>query len=261
MGVVAKAGVKSADRALRVVEALAENGRMGFNEILRTLELPRSSGHGLLLTLVASGWVAHDPDTREYSLGLRAWQVGQRYTGHRTIVETAEPIMERLVEQVGETAQLARLDGTENVYIAIRESGHPMRIASDVGSRLDAHATAIGKALFSMLPRDVLVDRLTAAAPLKAHTVKTVTMIDELLARVDRVQLDGYALDDEEALSGVRCVAVPLTEVPGSDILTAMSVTMPSSRTDADWPTSIVGPLQNAAAEVRRVLGVTGTRT
>lgn len=249
------AGVKSADRTLRLIEFVADHGEVGFNAILHALQLPRSSGHGLIQTLVSSGWIAHDPGTRMYSLGLRAWQVGQRYVGHRTLVDSAGPIMERLVDEIHETVQIARLDGLENVYIAVHEANRPMRIASTVGSRLDAHATGIGKALLSMLDRDELIARLREAQPLRSFTPTTVTTLDELVAKIDRVRTDGYALDDEEAISGVRCVAVPLTAESGAGLLSAISITMPTSRTDASWPDGLLEPLRSAAADIRRVLG------
>src|SRR5690606_15547749 len=138
-------------------------------------DLPRSSGHGLIQTLVTSGWISHDPSARDYSLGLRAWQVGERYAGHRTLVEAAGPIMAQLVADVGETVQIARLEGLENVYIAVRESRHPVWIASAVGSRMDAYATGIGKALLSMRPPDELEARFREAVQLRAATENTAT--------------------------------------------------------------------------------------
>lgn len=128
--------VKSADRALALVEFVAAERATSFTAILEALDLPRSSAHGLLQTLTASGWLEHNPQSKQYSLGLRAWQVGPQYRGHHDLENLAKPVMDRLVRAVGETVQLARLDGVENVYIAISESEKEMRLASSVGSRL-----------------------------------------------------------------------------------------------------------------------------
>src|SRR3954453_18391643 len=80
--------VKSADRALAIVEFVADQGSVRFHDILTGLSLARSSAHGLLRTLVSSGWLLHDPETRIYSLGLRAWQDGQKYNGNSRFAET-----------------------------------------------------------------------------------------------------------------------------------------------------------------------------
>ena len=246
--------VKSADRALAVVEFVAAKGSASFTEILGGLELPRSSAHGLLGTLCTAGWLDHNPASRQYSLGLRAWQVGQMFTGHEDLANVAKPVMDRLSQSLGETVQLARLDGIENVYIAISHSG-AMRLGSSVGMRLLAHATGIGKALLSTLEPDEAWRRLNSVA-LPRLTAKTVTDVAELSALVAAAKVRGYAVDDEEYLSGCRCVAVPLTTEGGAGMNSALSVTMPMTHTDSGWPGNIIRPLAAAAQEIRAGLGV-----
>lgn len=247
--------VKSADRALAVVEFVAAKGSASFTEILAGLGLPRSSAHGLLNTLATAGWLDHNPASKQYSLGLRAWQVGQMYTGHQELANVAKPVMDSLAEALGETVQLARLDGVENVYIAISQSSRGMRLGSSVGMRLLAHATGIGKALLSTLEADESARRLNSVA-LPRLTDKTVTDVNALEELVAVAKERGYALDDEEYLDGCRCVAVPLTSDAGGGMNAALSVTMPTARTDGQWPGSILRPLTAAAQEIRALLGV-----
>ncbi len=247
--------VKSADRALAVVEYVAGKGSASFTEILEGLHLPRSSAHGLLNTLCSAGWLDHNPANRQYSLGLRAWQVGQMYTGHQTLANVAKPVMDRLSATLGETVQLALLDGVENVYIAISQAPTGMRLGSSVGMRLLAHATGIGKALLSMLEPSDAQERLNSVA-LPRLTAKTVTDVKALTRLVAGAKASGFALDDEEYLDGCRCVAVPLTSEAGGGMNSALSVTMPSARTDEEWPGSMLRPLVAAAQEVRALLGV-----
>ena len=247
--------VKSADRALTVVEFVAGKGSASFTEILEGLHLPRSSAHGLLSTLCAAGWLDHSSSNKQYSLGLRAWQVGQLYTGHQTLANVAKPVMDRLASAQGETVQLALLDGVENVYIAISQTSGGMRLGSSVGMRLLAHATGIGKALLSMLDPDEARRRLNSVA-LPRLTDKTVTDVAALAELVAAAKAQGFALDDEEYLDGCRCVAVPLTSEAGGGMHAALSITMPTARTDADWPGSVLRPLVAAAQEIRALLGV-----
>src|SRR5690606_15513328 len=121
-----------------------------------------------------------------------AWEVGQAYSGHREIAELARPVMDRLRDATGETVQLARLDGIDNVYIALSESPSPMRLASRVGVRLPAHATGIGKALLSQLPPEEARSRLRGAE-LVRMTEHTITDPERLLDAIDGVRRDGYA--------------------------------------------------------------------
>jgi DNA-binding IclR family transcriptional regulator len=151
--------------------------------------------------------------------------------------------------------QLARLDGVENVYIAISESPNPMRLASRVGMRLHAHATGIGKALLSAIDREDARRRLEEVV-LPRLTAKTVTDVEGIMALVDRARDVGYAVDDEEFVEGCRCVALPVTTEDEAGVVSAISVTMPTLRTDAAWPHSLYAPLRTAVEGIRRELGL-----
>lgn len=238
--------MKSAGRALAVLDLVGEQRTVRFTDLVDKLELPRSSAHGLLQTLTSAGWLEYDPSSREYSLGLRAWQLGQRYVGHRELSAAAKPVMDGLAEELGETIQLARLDGVENVYIAISEAPQPMRLASSVGMRLHAHGTGIGKVLLSQLEPAEARRRLESVA-LPRFTAHTETDVDRLCAVLDEIRENGYGLDDEEYLPGCRCVAVPLP-YPGTDLVAAMSVTAPAFRCGPDWPRRPLTAMLGAAS-------------
>lgn len=248
--------VKSAERALSLLDHVAEQGQVRFQDIVE-YGIPKSSAHGLLATLVSSGWLEYSEDTRQYQLGLHAWQVGQAYDGHRGLLEAAAPVMDELVLRMGETVQLARLEGIENVYIAIRQSPHPMRMASSVGMRLHSHATGIGKALLSTLPDGEAKRRLSAVA-LPRLTENTETEVEKLMHVIGRVRELGFAVDEEEFIAGCRCVAVPLTSDEETGIAAAISITMPTLRTDDSWPHGLYPALQGAREKIRRTMGLMG---
>jgi IclR family acetate operon transcriptional repressor len=246
--------VKSADRALAILDVIGQRGSLRFAELISLLGLPRSSAHGLVQTLLSRGWLEQSPSTRELSLGFRVWELGQQYAGHQDLLSAAKPVMDALALEVGETVQLARLDGLENVYIAISESPQPMRMASTVGTRLPSHATGIGKALLSQLDPDEVTRRL-AGVHLETFTVHTISDPEELVAVIDRVRMEGYGEDNEEYQLGCRCVAVPLrlpTLAADSPMLTALSVTAPLFRCGPDWPER---PLAALRAAVRALGG------
>lgn len=224
--------VKSADRVLAILELLS-GGRARLSEIAEQLRLPLSSVHGLLATLVSRGFAEFDPGDRTYSLGLKAWTVGQGYEGHRDIVGLALPLMRQLAEDTGETVQLSRLDGIDNVYIAIAESPQPMKLVSAVGMRLPAYAIGLGKALLSTLS-DKELERRLSGVELQRFTPHTVRELPTLLADLGRARESGYATDAEEYIIGCRCVAVPIHDYSGAAV-SAMSVSAPTPRCGPDW--------------------------
>lgn len=241
--------VKSADRVLEIVDLVSTRGSVRFNDVVETLGFPRSSAHALLQTLISRHWLDYDSETRRYSLGLHLWHVGQTYTGNGDLVATAKPVMDRLAEDLGQTVQLARLDGSENVYLAISEARRPMRIASTVGSRLGAHATGIGKSLLSQLDPSAAAELLkqTELVAYTPHTTTDPAEIEHILENVRRV---GYATDYEEVLQGCCCVAVPLLD-DGRGLITALSVTTTTASAGSDWPRRELELLQTAAGVIR----------
>ena len=254
MSMTESGGVKSAIRVLHVLEHLAETGDASFSELASALELPKSSASALLATLESSGWIERDAQ-RRYAVGLRAWQVGQRFRGHASITAHARPLMDALSEQTGETVQLARLDGMENVYIAISQSANPMRLASSVGMRLPSHATGIGKALLSQLDPTERARRVTGAS-LRRLTAHTITDPERLLVVLSEAAMADAATDDEEYLEGCRCVAVPL-HTAALGVETALSVTAPAFRTGSHWPDDVLPLLRTTAVQLRTRLGLT----
>ncbi|MFS8480013.1 MAG: IclR family transcriptional regulator [Micromonosporaceae bacterium] len=245
--------VKSADRALEVLEALAASpDQPSLVDLSRTLGIPKSSLHGILRTLSRRGWVESDPTGTRFRLGMRALQVGAAYLDSDDTVGLLGTILDDLARQFGETVHLGRLDGAYVVYLAKRESVHPLRLYSAIGRRLPAHATALGKALLAERPDDVVDQLLTY--PLAALTPHTVTDRDALLADLAAVRANGYAVDREESTAGVVCIAMALPlRTPALD---AISLSVPVTRLDADGEQRIVGALRRAADEVQVARGL-----
>jgi len=255
--VLAPVPVKSADRALAIMDLVAARGAVRFNELVAAMGLPRSSMHGLLQTLIGRGWLDLDEDSRRYSVGLQAWHVGQAYAGHGALINVAQPVMDALSKELGETIQLARLDGIENIYIAMSEASQPMRLVTTVGMRLHAHATGIGKALLAQLEPEESAQRLRALS-LPRFTEHTIVDPDELDGVLAQVRAEGFALDEEEVIVGCRCVAVPLLD-DHRGLIAALSVTAPKFRCGPDWPARPLQALRSAAAEIRSRLDYEST--
>lgn len=234
-------GVQSLDRAFGLLEHMAAaGGDVALSELATMSGLPLPTIHRIIRTLVGSGYVRQLP-SRRYALGPRLIGLGD--AASRMLGSWAAPQLAALVEAVGETANMAMLDGDAVVYIAQVPSKHSMRMFTEVGRRVPVHCTGVGKVLLAQLPvPDVL--SLVARAGMVAQTPHTITDPDRLLRELDKIRQQGYAVDDAEQELGVRCVAMA---VPGGPSMTAVSVSGPETR--VTWAAvEQITPVLSAAA-------------
>ncbi len=220
--------VQSVVRAFELLEMVADSGGVAnLSQIARLSGLPLATIHRLLRTLVDLGYVRQQP-TREYTLGARLIPLGE--SSARLLGSWGRPHLARLVDELGETANLAMLDGDQIVYVAQVPSRHSMRMFTTVGQRVQAHCTAVGKALLSGLPTEH-VEAILRRTGMPAHTDRTIVDPAVLAERLVWSRRHGYATDEGEKENGVRCVAVPVLGAPAR---IAMSVSGPAPRmTDA----------------------------
>lgn len=241
-------GVQSLDRALQLLEHLADaNGSLRLAQLEALSGLPLPTIHRLLRSLAHNGYVRQEP-SRRYALGPRLIRLGQ--TAGRALGSWAAPHLAELVAEIGETANMAVLEGDRVVYVAQVPSAHSMRMFTEVGRHVAAHCTGVGKALLSQLP-DADVRELLRRTGMPAQTPRTITDPAALLVELAEVREQGWAVDDAEQEVGVRCVAVP---VPGAPALAAVSVSGPSGRITAGRVTEIAPVLQRVAAGLARDL-------
>lgn len=236
--------VKSAARSLDILEDLAAHGPGTLQELARRLALPKSSLHALLRTMESRGWVGTDATGGVYALGVHALIVGSAYLDGDMVVGRLGPVLDDLAAQTRETVHLARLEGSSVVYLAKRESQHPLRMFSAVGRRLPAHATALGRAMLAELPPE----EAAALVPpdLEAITPRTVTdrqRLDDLLAQA---RVRGYAVENEESCVGLSCFAVALPAMAQSRY--AISIAVPVARLDEATREDVVRRLLDARA-------------
>src|SRR6185369_4788851 len=162
-----------------------------LREISDALGMPRSSAHALLRTLMTQGWVRSDASATLYGIGIRALLVGTSYLDSDPYLPLITPFLDELRAELDETFHLGRLDGTDVVYLATRESKQYVRVANRVGRRLPAYATALGKALLADrfgADRDAHIPQVLD--PLTPHTITDRDVLDTALAEV---MVRGYA--------------------------------------------------------------------
>src|SRR5215210_6513501 len=206
--------VQSLERGLAVLQVFSrENPAPTLSEVARLAGTTRATARRILLTLERLGHVRSDG--RRFSLTPRVLALGWSYLSSLNLWEIAQPLMEDLVEETGESCSAATLDLPDIVYVARVPTRRIMSITLGVGTRLPAHATSMGRVLLAALDREDL-DAFLATGPLEALTENTVTAPAALRAAVDEVRAQGWALDVAAAAS-----RVPLETLRG-EILPAL---------------------------------------
>jgi IclR family acetate operon transcriptional repressor len=251
-GAKGSGGVQSLDRAFAILETIADaGGVISLSQLAADTGLPLPTIHRLVRTLVDLGYVRQEP-SRQYSLGPRLIRLGE--TTSRRLATWARPHLSRVVTQLGESVNLAMLDGDQVVYVGqVMPSQNSMRMFTEVGRRVDPHTTAVGKAILARSDDDE-VRALLARTGMAARTEHTITTPDEFVAELARTRERGYALDNEEQELGVRCVAV---DVPGEQRL-AISMSGPLTRMGDAVVDRAVEPLHAAAGAIAAELHVRG---
>jgi DNA-binding IclR family transcriptional regulator len=198
-----------------MLELLAGSGRpLTLAEISRRTGVPKSTALGVLRALAAKRFVEVE-EGMGYRLGLRAFEVGAAYLRGVTPSTAAQPELASLVEELGVTAHFAVLDGADVVYLEKKDPPQgSVRLASAVGVRLAAHHTAVGQAQLASLSEPDLV-RAVGRGPFAYLEGRASWTLDELNDRLAKARERGYAVDDEETLENVRCVAAPVFDAGG----------------------------------------------
>ena len=243
--------VKSAARTVELLELLAsrQNRPARLREISDALDAPRSSVYALIRTLVEYGWVRADPGGSAYSIGIRALLAGTTYLDTDPYLRIAQPLITDLSTRLGETIHFGRLERTDIVYLATKESTRYVRPFSRVGRRLPAFSTSMGKCLLATR----LESGFGAHVPseLTPLTAKTIVDPDALLADLRRTVERGYAVDDEENYVGVRCLGFALRYAdPPTD---AISCSIPVSELNADREREIAAEMERTRLAIEQM--------
>lgn len=237
-------------RAFSLLEHLiAANGPVSLADIAHDIDLPKASLHRMLASLEAGGLVIREPGQKNtYVIGPRLSQLGLGVMMHSGARRLRHAILGRLVADLGETCNLTMLHETEVLYLDRMEAPWPLRLDLKPGSHVPAYCSASGKLLLAMLPRDERA-ALIRAMHFHRFTANTLTDPQLLESELDRIAHKGIAVDNEEFVIGIACVAAPVIDEQGQCIA-AVAVHAPVSRTPLPRALEFVPRLQEAAKEL-----------
>lgn len=245
--------VQALDRGLTVLQALAKGQSATLSDLARQVSMPPSTAHRFLATLQNHGFVDFNAVSQKWSIGIGAFRVGNTYLRRTNLVEAAQGPMRRLMETTGETANLGIADQGFIVFISQIETQNPIRAMFRAGARSQMHASGIGKAMLAHMPR-AEVEKLIKANGLPEFTSQTITTPEALFVDLETILGRGWAFDNEERYTGMRCMASAIFDRQGAP-MAGVSISGPVARFTDDLIAKAGPKVRATAAEITTVTG------
>lgn len=244
----------SIPRAVRVIDLLARRGPLGVRAVAHQLAIPLGSAHRILIDLAGEAVVERSADG-DWELSYRLLEIAGAQLERVQLPRLARPVLEQLASDTRETTFLAVPSRDEIVYLDKVQTDLQLQLNVELGTRRPMHCTGLGKAILAFLP-EAQQEQVLAASPLRAFTPHTI--VDPMLLRLDleRTRQRGYAIDREEIILGVHCVAVPILNHAGRAV-GAISVAGTTPKAEGERLDALLARLKTAGEYVSRRLGFT----
>jgi len=233
-------------KAVAILEVMATAGRpLGISEFGALLGLPKPTAHRIVRMLEGEGLLQREPGSSRYVPGARVERLGLDIVAASMSRAPRHAILEALSQQIGETCNFGVMAGSHVVYLDRVESAWPLGLRFERGSHVPLHCTSMGKLFLSLLPAHKRALMLRSI-PLYRYTERTITDVDRLQEELERIRSAGVSTDDQEFLTGVVCVAVPVLG-PKKQPVAALAVSAPLARMSLQQGVAHI-PLLRAAA-------------
>jgi IclR family acetate operon transcriptional repressor len=240
-------------KVLRILEALqGSSSGLGLKAICGLTGIHKSTAHRFLKHLEREGYLLRT-EAGTYLIGPRLSQMAMRGNQGATLQAVARPILWELWKATQETVNLAVLDHGTVLYVDVIESPHEFRLSSRVGTRRSVHVTALGKALAAFLPAEQR-ENILSTITFQPATSRTIMNLVQFRQELDKIQRQGYAVDDEEAVQGARCVSAPILNADREPIA-SVSVSGPVTRVSPNQVAALAGAVTSAARAISGAMG------
>ena len=241
-------------RGLAVIQAFSPQRRsLSISQISQKTGIPRAAVRRCLHTLSLLGFVAAD-DARNFVLRPRILSLGHAYLASTPLAKAAQPVLRHVSSVLSESCSIALLDGDDILYIARASTSRIMTIDLDIGSRLPASCTSMGRVMLSQLDR-ASIDAHLARVKLVQYTANTLITPAALRRELEKVREQGYAVIDQELEIGLRSIAVPIIDSSGKTVA-AINVGAHAGRASVqDMTERFLPVLNDAARELALLVG------
>lgn len=241
------------DRAILILKCFKDNKKeLKLSEISDQLGLNKSTVHGIINTLKYHGLIDQNEETQKYRLGLALIELGELVISSMDVRNIAYPIIEEVCEKLEETVHVAILNGLEVVYVDKKECNSSIKISTKIGSRNRAYCTADGKVLLAHLDEEI--QQQIIPEKIEKVTPNTINNKQQILRELALIKKQGYALDHEENLIGLICVAAPVFDYTG-EAKYGVSVTGPAVRMTNEKVNEAINILVEATKRISYKLG------
>ncbi len=247
--------VEALARGMRILDAFTEQTpSLSLTEIASAVGLDKSTVFRFVYTHEKLGYLLRDPETKRYRPGLKVLRLGFTALSSLGLPQIARPYLRALSRLTGETTNMTVLEGREIVYVARNATQQIITINLQLGSRLPAYCTSMGKAQLTDKPLEQLSE-LLGQGPFPAMGPNTITGLDALVAELEKVREQGYAINDEELVAGLRSVAAPIRDSDG-EIVAAINVSVPVARVSRKELEEDLAPkVMHAARQISLAVG------
>lgn len=239
-------------RLFSLLEVIAQKDEfISLQGLVEETGLPKPTLHRMLQQLESAGIIQKDGDDKHYSTGIRLRKLAENILLHSTMHSARHAILENLRAEVGESCNLTALSGGEIIYLDRVETEAPLRFHLHPGSRVPIHCSASGKLFLAHMSKSQR-RRLIENVPLTQYTVNTITDFAELERNIDSAKIHGYAIDSEEFLPGLVCIAVLIPSPVGVSNL-GLAIQAPVIRVKPDEAIQFLPALQKAAKALANI--------
>ncbi|MEM9426479.1 MAG: HTH-type transcriptional regulator BhcR [Pseudomonadota bacterium] len=245
--------IKSLDRAMAVFEYLSEVQGQPLSQLATDLQQSPATVYRILVTLEGRGLVEFDSEEQLWYIGPRAFVIGAGFLRRTSLVDRARPILRKLMERTGETANLGVEKEGMVLFLNQVETHESIRAFFPPGTLSDMHASGIGKALLAHMDQERL-KRWVRGRSLQAFTSYTLVQPEALGAELEQTRARGFAIDAEEKNLGMRCIAAPVFDM-NREAVAGISVSGPTSRMAPEATKRISGEVMRAAEELSTAIG------
>ena len=241
-------------KGLRIIEAFdTDHPRLTIADVARATDMDRATCRRLLLTLISLGYA--ELEGAHFRLSPRILRLGHAYLHSASLPNVAQPLLDQLSRDTGESCSVSVLDGPSIVYVARASRQRVMSVNLNVGSRLPAYCSSMGRVLLAFLP-PAEARLLLEASDLRPLTSKTIVSLDQLMEELASVRIQKFAIVDEELELGLRSIAVPIWNSKGK-VVAALNIGAQAARVSVEEMRETLLPrLFRVQDDLRRLLGL-----